>query len=74
MNYDSLILTVSQIVENENINKNGLSLMYTLEERAFNDINLDLFQRSNQVFTDFKPSDEFEVVIGGILVKIVKKQ
>mgnify|MGYP003396719631 CR=1 FL=1 len=74
MNYDKLILTISQIVENENINKNGLSLQYNLEERAFNDINLDLFQRSNQVFTDFKPSDEFEVVIGGILVKITKKQ
>jgi hypothetical protein len=74
MNYDNLILTISQIVENENINKNGLSLQYNLEERVFNDINLDLFQRSNQVFTDFKPTDEFEVVIGGILVKIIKKQ
>ena len=72
MKYESLIETVSAIIENEQINKKGLVLTYYLDEFAHNNINAELFYRANAVTNEYVPSDEFEVEIGGILVKFIK--
>lgn len=72
MTYEQLIETVSLIVENEKIQKNGLTLTYELDEKSHNDINHALFLKSNPYSTKFEPSDEFEVMLGGILVKFKK--
>jgi hypothetical protein len=69
MTYEQLIETVSLIVENENIQKNGLTLVYELDETSHDAINETLFLKSNPYSTKFEPSDEFEVMLGGILVK-----
>jgi hypothetical protein len=72
MKYEQLIETVSAIVENEKIEKVGLTLTYELEEFKHNEINQSLFFKSNPYSSKFEPSDEFEVMLGGILVKFKK--
>lgn len=73
MNYQELIETISLMVENEKINKNGLTMVYTLDEINHRNMNEYLFYKSNPSTDIFIPSDEFEVVIGGILIKFNKK-
>lgn len=72
MNYEQLIETISLIVENQKIQKVGLTLVYELNEANHKQMNEILFHKSNPYSTDFIPSDEFEVTIGGILVKFIK--
>jgi hypothetical protein len=73
MNYDKLIETVSELLENEKIEKNGLILTYNLNPKAHLAMNLELLHKTQGMNTEFKPVDEFEVEIGGILIKFIKK-
>lgn len=73
MNFDKLLQTVSEIVENENIEKHGLILTYELHPKAHLAMNKDLFNRTVDSGDKFEPADEFEVEIAGILIKFVKK-
>ena len=73
MTYNDLIKTVSEIVENENISKAGLTLTYELPENIHVKINQELFYKMNPVNTGFNPSDIFEVELAGILIKFIKK-
>jgi hypothetical protein len=72
MSYEQLIETVSLIVENEKIKKVGLTLFYELPEKEHNAINEALFLKANPYSTKFEPTNEFEVMLGGILVKFKK--
>jgi len=74
MTYEKLIETISEIVENENILKEGLSLVYELNEKKHKQMNEHLFFKSNSITTIFKPTDEFEVELGGIVIKFIKKK
>jgi hypothetical protein len=73
MTYDKLIRTVSEIVDNENIDKDGLTLVYYLNEKNHKKMNETLFYKSNPITHKFIPTEEFEVEIGGIIVKFLKK-
>ena len=73
MDYTKLITTISVMLENEDIETEGLTLVYHLPEDKHNKMNQDLYYRTNPAKADFKASDEFEVEIGGILVKFIKK-
>ena len=73
MNFDKLIETVSEILENEKIEKNGLILTYNLPPTPHFAMNLELFNKTKGVDTEFQPTDEFEVEIGGVLIKFIKK-
>ena len=72
MKYEDIITTVSEIVENEKIFKTGLILTYRLEERAHVQLNHTLFYKSNPITTKFEPSDELEIELGGIIVRLIK--
>jgi len=72
MNYDKLIETISAIIQEPNIHKNGLTLTYALQKHEHEKLNEELFRRNNPYSTSFKPNDEFEVEIDGILVKFIK--
>jgi hypothetical protein len=72
MTYTELIETVSLIVENEKIQKRGLVLYYELPETEFRTINEELFYKTNPFSTNFESSNEFEVMLGNILVKFKK--
>jgi len=73
MTYEKLIETISEIVENEAITKEGLILVYELTPTNHKKMNEHLFYKSNDATAKFTPSDEFEVELGGILVKFIKK-
>ncbi len=72
MNYEELIETVSEIVENIKIYKKDLTLVYVLDVKNHKQMNEELFYKSNHSTAIFEPNDEFEVQIGGITVKFVK--
>ena len=71
MNYDKLIETLSHIVENEKIDKKGLTMSYTLSKEEHINLSVDQYYKSNQQM-EFNPEEDFEVEIGGILVKFIK--
>ena len=70
MTYEQLIQTVSLMVENENIQKVGLTLYYELPQNQHNAINEALYHKANPFSNKFEPMEEFEVMLGGILVKL----
>jgi hypothetical protein len=72
MTYEQIIESVSIIVENENIYKEGLTLVYELEATNHRKMNEQLFYKSNPPSATFVSSDEFEIEFGGILVRLVK--
>ena len=74
MNYQDLINTISEIVDNEKINKIGMTLLYELPENEHNLINREIFNKINPYSTKFEETDEFEVMLGGILVKFKKNK
>jgi hypothetical protein len=73
MNYEKLIKTISEMVENNDIEKRGLSLTYVLPEDIHNKMNEDLFYRMGNRMGEFNPTDIFEVSIEGILIKFIRK-
>lgn len=73
MRYEELINTVSEIINNENINTKGLTLVYELEEKRHKDMDEHLFYKSNPEGTGFKHKDLIEVEIGGVMVRFIKK-
>lgn len=74
MTYEELIETVSIMVENEKIYKTGLMLTYTLNEKNYKGMHEFLFYKSHDPNDEFIPSDNFEVVIGGILITFIKEK
>jgi hypothetical protein len=73
MTYKELIKTVSEISNNSEINKEGLSLTYELPQDSHQSIHIDVLHAMNSMNENYKHVDIFEVVIGGILIKFVKK-
>lgn len=73
MKYEDLIATVSEIVENDNIHKPGLVLLYELDEKRHKEMDEHLFYKANPEDTEFVHKDVVEVEIGGVIVRFVKK-
>lgn len=73
MDYNELIETISEIVNNEKIYKTGLSLVYELDKENHRKMDEHLFYKANPDTSEFIHRDIVEVEIGGILIKFVKK-
>ena len=73
MDYIKLIKTVSLMLENEEIETDGLVLTYYLTEEKHDRMNQELYYKTNPVIANFVESNEFEVEVGDILVKFIKK-
>ena len=73
MNYEELIETVSLIVENPKILKDGLTLVYQLNDKNYKQMNEHLFYKSNPPSVKFIPSDILEIELGGVLVRLIKE-
>ena len=74
MTYDKLIETVSLILENDNIYKDGLTLTYALTPKKHKTMNEQLFYKTNPPNVNMILTDEFEVEIEGIIIKFIKKE
>lgn len=72
MTYEQLIESISIMVEDERIQKKGLSLTYVLPEDEHRRINEILFYKTNPTANYIEYPDEFEIEIGGIIIKIIK--
>jgi hypothetical protein len=72
MEYTELIETISLIIDNPKINKNGLTLLYELPAQKHNSLNEAIFKKANPYSNNFIPNDEFELDIAGINVKFKK--
>ena len=72
MTYEQLIETVSLIIENPKINKNGLTLLYELPTATHNALNEAIFKKANPYSNNFAPNDEFDLEIAGINIKFKK--
>lgn len=74
MSYEELISTISEIIDNENIHKEGLILVYELDEINHKKMDEHLFYKANSQNTAFTHRDVVEVGIGGLTIKFVKKE
>lgn len=73
MTYEKLIETMTSIIKDKNIEKEGLTLVYELNEKRHKQMNEELFYKSNPITAEFKPADEFEVDFEDVKVKFIKK-
>ncbi|TXG80241.1 MAG: hypothetical protein E6R13_08530 [Spirochaetes bacterium] len=73
MKYEDIITTVTSIVNDETIYKKGLILTYELDEKEHIDLNEEVFHLFNPMTVPFIPEEEFEIAIGGIVVKLIRK-
>ncbi len=74
MKYDQLVESLTEIVNNPNIIKTGLSLTYSLPEKNHKQMNEEFFYKVNKLPAVPVLSDVFEVQIGGIVVKFIKDE
>jgi hypothetical protein len=75
MSYDGLIETISLIAGNDKILKEGLTLVYELDEKKHKQMNEQLFYMNKDNLNEkFVGCDVFEVMLDKILVKFVKQQ
>lgn len=73
MKYHNVIETISSIIENDKIYKNNLTLVYKLTPEEHIDMNEYLFFLNEEnKDKEFVSVDEFEVEMGGILIKFTK--
>jgi hypothetical protein len=73
MNYNELIETLSEVINNKKIYKDGLVLTYELPEENHKKMDEHLFYKSNPSNSEFTHRDIVEVEIGGIIIKFLKK-
>lgn len=74
MKYDQLVESLTEIVNNPNIIKTGLSLTYSLPEKNHKQMNEEFFYKVHSLPAVPVLSDVFEVQIGGIVVKFIKDE
>lgn len=72
MKYEDIITTVTSIVNDETIYKEGLTLSYELSKSDHTNLNEEIFHMFNPMTAEFIPNDEFEIAIGGIIIKLIK--
>ena len=73
MTYEQLIETISSILDDKTIYKNGLLLTYELTPKNHKAMNELLFYKSNPITATPILTDEFEADFDGIVVKFTKK-
>jgi len=73
MTYEELIATFSEIINNENIRKEGLVLFYELDEASHKAMDEHLFYKVNDRNADFEHREIIEVEIEGFTINIIKE-
>lgn len=73
MSYDDLITTITEIVNNDLIKKEGLTLQYEVGEKTFKRLNEYFFYKSNPPDAEPISGEIFEIEIDGLIVRFVKK-
>jgi hypothetical protein len=74
MNFDQLIETVSEIINNDKINKVGMSIVYNLDPLNHKQLREELYYRTESfdTSTDIGQEMDYELEIEGITFKFIK--
>ena len=73
MTYEDLIVIFSELVNNENIKKEGLIMFYELPAENHEKLDEHLFYKTNDRGDNFEHRDIIEVEVEGFVVKIIKE-
>lgn len=73
MDYNDLIETFTEIINNETIHKEGLILFYELDEENHRKMDEHLFYKVNERDAKFEHRDIIEVEIEDFTIHIIKK-
>jgi len=73
MTYDNLIDSIKEIVSNDDIYKEGLTIVYELDELNHMKMDEHLFHTSEEKDGDFTHRDIIEIETNGVKIKILKK-
>lgn len=71
--YEDLINTFSEIINNETINKQGLVLIYELDDENHQKLDEHLFYKTNDRDATYEHREIIEVEIEGFIIRIIKK-
>lgn len=66
MNLEKVLEIAREIVDNENIPKENLTIKYSLDRETHLKLDEELFYNTNNSLTNFKHNKTIEVNIGGI--------
>ena len=70
--YEKILDTVRTIVNNDLIYRQGLMLVYSLDENTHKKLEETIFMKSGGVdWDEFEYQEEFEIEIGGVLIKFI---
>tara|TARA_R110000796_G_scaffold18980_2_gene57138 strand:- start:7355 stop:7582 length:228 start_codon:yes stop_codon:yes gene_type:complete len=72
MNYDTIVETITQIINDDLIYKKGLVLEYRLDEKTHIKLNEHFYYKSNpDKDSTYEYTDEFEIEVDGVLIRFV---
>ena len=66
MKLDKVLLIVKELLENDNIPKEGLTISYKLNKDEHEKLDRELFYKTNNNYSDFNHNDSIELNLGGI--------
>jgi hypothetical protein len=74
MKYETVLLTIRNILENELIEKKGLSITYELDKASHKKLDEEIFIQIHGHLNGFDHQDIFEIELDGLLVKFIQKE
>lgn len=73
MRYEELLEIISEVVNNDKIRKNGLIMVYELDEVNHRKMDEHLFYKSNSKDVEFVHRKVIDIEVGGFIVRLLKK-
>jgi hypothetical protein len=70
LSYSKIVEIAKELIDNENIPTEGLTITYSIPQKLHRKLDEDLFYRINDKKTEFEPSDVIEIEVGTIKFKI----
>jgi hypothetical protein len=66
MKLSKVLEITKELIENDNIPKEGLSITYKMDKNEHEKLDRELFYSTNNNYSDFKHNDTIELNLGGI--------
>ena len=73
MNYEELIDTITEVLNNDKIHKKGLTMVYELDEHNHKKMDEHLFYKSNPGSDDFVHREVVDVEMNDFIIRFIKK-
>jgi len=73
MKYEKILETIAAILENDLIVKDGLTLVYELEEKEHKQLDEEMCIQMLGHLNGFEHQEVFEIELSSVIVKFIKK-